>query len=439
MSDVRSTFVSGFGAFERRAPAPPWLTSLRKDALGKFEAKGFPSTRHEDWRYTNLNPVTQPAYEVAPGEAPRIDAARLGSWAAAADAVQLVFINGRYSAELSRTVPLPAGVTVTSLRTALSRRPDLAQQLGQGVSLDAQPVAALNSAFIDDGALIEIPARTTVHPVLELLFIGSAGPHPVASFPRILILVGAGSEATVVETYLGFGGEKYFTNAVTEISLAENAHLQHYKFQHEADAAFHVALTQARQASGSRFESHAFALGGALARNEVRTLLDGEGGECVLNGLYLGHGSQHLDQHTLIDHAKPRCKSRELYKGVLDGKSHGVFSGRVVVRLDAQKTDSSQTNKTLLLSDDAMVDAKPQLEILADDVKCAHGAAVGQLDESAMFYLRSRGIDREAARNLLTLAFVSEVVELITVPSLRERVGRAVGARLGRTPAEVRG
>jgi Fe-S cluster assembly protein SufD len=269
-----------------------------------------------------------------------------------------------------------------------------------------------------------------LHEPIHLLFVSTAHGKPTLSQPRNLIVLGVGSQATVIETWAGLSDEVYFTNAVTEVVLGDNARLDHYKLQGEAAGAFHIALTQVQQGRDSRFNSHSVALGAALARNDLRALFASQGSECTLNGLYMATGKQHLDNRTLIDHQSPRCTSRELYKGVLDGQSRGVFSGRVLVRHDAQKTDASQTNKNLLLSDEAVVDTKPQLEIFADDVKCAHGAAVGQLDEDALFYLRSRGIDQEAAKGLLTYAFASEMVNLIPLAPLRERVRELVASRL---------
>jgi Fe-S cluster assembly protein SufD len=245
-----------------------------------------------------------------------------------------------------------------------------------------------------------------------------------------LVIAGARSRATVIESYWGNAGDAYFTNALTEIVLGEGAAIDHYKLQNEAEAASHIALIQVEQGRSSRFASHSFSLGGSLARNELRVTLDGEGAECVLNGLYLAGGKQHLDNTTQIDHAKPHCKSRQLYKGILDGQSRAVFNGRVLVRPDAQKTDAQQTNKNLLLSDEAEVDTKPQLAIYADDVKCAHGATVGQLDEEAMFYLRSRGLPQNLAKSLLTFAFASEMIALVGPESLRSQIRGRVASRL---------
>ena len=266
---------------------------------------------------------------------------------------------------------------------------------------------------------------------MQLVFLSSgADASPVLASPRIVVVAGANSEAALVELYAGVEGGASFTNAVTEVVLGENARLHHYKLQVEPDAAFHLAGLHAEQARDSRLASHAFALGGALARNEVHSVFAGEGGECVLNGLYVGRGSQHLDNRTDLDHAVPRCTSRELYKGVLDDRARGTFHGRVLVRKDAQRTDASQTNRNLLLSEQALVDTRPQLEIFADDVKCAHGAAVGRLDEQALFYLRARGIPRAQAEQLLTYAFASELVGAVKLEPLRARVEQLVAARL---------
>jgi len=291
-------------------------------------------------------------------------------------------------------------------------------------------LTALNTAFVEDGAFIYLPAGAELQGPIHLLFLSTAPAKPTLSQPRNLILLGEGSRATIVETYAGIPGDVYCTNAVTEVVLGENAHLHHYKLQEESARAFHIALTQVRHGRHSRFTSHSLAIGAALARNEVRTLLASEGSECTLNGLYMATGKQHLDNRTLIDHQGPRCTSRELYKGVLDGQSRGVFSGRVLVRHDAQKTDASQTNKNLLLSKDARVHSTPALEILADDVKCRHGSTIGQLDAAALFYLRSRGIGEEDARALLTWAFASDVAARLTVPEVRAEVERALGLRL---------
>jgi Fe-S cluster assembly protein SufD len=398
---------------------------LREAAFARFAKLGLPTTQDEEWKYTSLAQLGQLRFEpAAETTVHEIDRWTLGDCAA-----RLVFVNGRYRPELS--LRAPDGAFIGSLRAVLAERPELVlRELARHADWQRDALTTLNTAFIEDGAFIHLPAGAVLQAPIHLLYVSTAPGKPTLSQPRTLIVAGAGSQATVVETYAGVSDEVYFTNAVTEVVLGENARLDHYKLQEESGRAYHIALTQVHHGRDSRFTSHSVALGAALARNEVRALFASEGSECTLNGLYMATGKQHLDNRTLIDHKSPRCTSRELYKGVLDGQSRGVFSGRVLVRQDAQKTDASQTNKNLLLSDDAVVDTKPQLEIFADDVKCAHGAAVGQLDDNALFYLRSRGIGQEAARSLLTYAFASEMVNLVPLGPLRARVRDLVTSKL---------
>ena len=412
---------------------PGRIGLLRQAAFGRFAELGLPTTKDEDWKYTSLAPLGQIQFEpAAETNLPTIEQLdRLAGGPHGDGGVRLVFVDGRHRPELSSRVAGGVGAFIGSLRTAIAERPELVErELARHADYQHDALAALNTAFIEDGAFIHLPAGNVLPAPIHLLFVSTAQGRPTLSQPRNLIVLGAGSQATVIETYAGLSDEVYFTNAVTEIVLAENARLDHYKLQEEGARAFHIALTQVQHGRDSRFNSHSVALGAALARNDVRALFAKEGSECTLNGLYMATGKQHLDNRTLIDHQSPRCTSRELYKGVLDGESRGVFSGRVLVRHDAQKTDASQTNKNLLLSDEALIDTKPQLEIFADDVKCAHGAAVGQLDEDALFYLRSRGIGQEAAKSLLTYAFASEMVNLIPLAPLRARVREVVTSRL---------
>jgi Fe-S cluster assembly protein SufD len=284
---------------------------------------------------------------------------------------------------------------------------------------------------LHDGAVVFIPRGKVLAEPIQLIFVSVAGGKRTMSHPRTLVVAGANSQATIVETYLSGGSEEdvYFTNAVTEIALGENAVLDHTKLQRESTRAFHIAHTQVRQARSSKFSSHYIALGGELARNETRVVFDGEGSEATVNGLYLAGGVQHMDNFTVIDHASPHCASHELYKGILDGKAHGVFNGKIFVRQDAQKTDAKQTNQVLLLSEDATINTKPQLEIFADDVKCTHGATVGQLDAECIFYLRSRGIGLEEARGLLTYAFANDIISRIKVEATREQLERLLTGR----------
>jgi Fe-S cluster assembly protein SufD len=410
---------------------PAWLSRLREDGLRQFERQGLPTTRDEEWKYTRVAPLTErpfaPAREVRAGEDVAAVVDRL-----AVPGPRLVFVDGRFVPALSVLAGLPRGLTLKSLKDALREDGEaLEAVLGQRALAKAHPFTALNAALLEEGAFLRLAPGALVEAPVQLLFL-ARGDAPVLASPRIVVVAGESSEATLVETYAGVaeGSGATFTNAVTEVTLGDNASLHHYKLQVEGDAALHLGGLHARQGRDSRFASHAFAFGGVLARNEIHATFAGEGGECTLNGLYVGRGAQHLDNRTDLDHAVPRCTSRELYKGVLDDRSRGVFHGRVRVREDAQRTDASQQNRNLLLSEAAQVDTRPQLEILADDVKCAHGAAVGRLDENALFYLRSRGIARGEAERLLTHAFASELVRAVPEGPVRARVEQLLAWKL---------
>jgi Fe-S cluster assembly protein SufD len=343
-------------------------------------------------------------------------------------------VDGRLAPGVSSLAP-EGGLEIGSLADALAREPGrIEPYLGRLLGGDetSPTFADLNAAFLEDGAFVFVPPGLAVEKPIHLVFLSSraAGPAPSLSHPRNLIVAGRGSQARIVESYGGVPGATYLTNTVTEVALEDGAILDHYKVQRESEAAFHVALMDVRQGRASRFTSRSFSLGGGLVRNDVRQLFAAEGGECVLDGLFVAGGQQHTDTHTVIDHAHPHCTSRELYKGVLDGRARGVFVGRILVREGASKTDAHQTNKNLLLSREALVDSVPQLEILASDVKCKHGSTTGQLDPAALFYLRSRGITEAAARSLLVCAFAGEVVARVAVPSLRAGLERHLQERL---------
>jgi Fe-S cluster assembly protein SufD len=335
----------------------------------------------------------------------------------------VVFVNGQYTPELSSAGPAWVG----SLAAVLAAQPEAPQKyLTRVAKYDEATFTALNTAFLRDGGCVLIPKNTVVEQPIHLLFLSTSRGDPGVSHLRNLVVAGRNSQATIIESYVGVDGEVYFTNAVTEMVLGENAFVDHYKLQRESSAAFHIATVQVQQERSSNFTSHSISLGGALVRNDVNAVLAEEGCECTLNGLYLAGRRQHVDNHTRIDHAKPHCASHELYKGILDGQAHGVFNGKIYVHADAQKTDAKQTNQTLLLSDDAVINTKPQLEIYADDVKCTHGATVGQLAGDAIFYLRSRGIALEEARKILTFAFANDVVSRIKVESIRKHLEAAL-------------
>jgi len=402
---------------------PGWLALVRKNALERFLDKGFPTTRDEEWRFTNVAPLVSGSFAlpVLPHADAEKDVSALKKDFGFDESYELVFVNGRVSKALSSLVDLPDGVVVTSLADALASsahaetlRPILSRGSG-----DATPFFDLNEAFLSDGAFVHIPEGVALERPIHLMFLTSSG-EPMVTHPRSVIVGEAGSQLRIIESYGGPNDAVYWTNAVTQVIAHEGAVIDHYKLQRESASAFHLASLGYVQKRSATVSNHSLSLGARLARHDIRCELDGEGADVTLNGLYVVKGSQHVDHHTVIDHRVPHCTSRELYKGVLDDASSGVFNGRIIVRADAQKTDSRQTNKNLLLSDDALVTTNPQLEINADDVKCAHGATIGQLDPEALFYLRSRGIAREDARRILTEGFMADISDRIRLAAVRD-------------------
>lgn len=428
-------FAADFELFLRELPAhePASLTALRRMAIERFITLGFPTLRQEQWRQTNVAAIAQGTFDRLPVGAPEpaVDLSRLDPLAEGA-AARLVFVNGRLSTRLSTLSDLPEGVVVASLAEVLQSSPNSVEPwLGQLARFDDQPFVALNTAFLTDGAVILVPRGKVVEQPIHVLYISSAeasNEHPLAIFPRNLFVAGENSQVTIVETYAGEG--PYFTCPVTELVAGPGSVVDHYKLQMESREAFHIATFQLQGERSCAPSSHSISIGGALTRNDVVAVLDGEGIDCILNGLYLGEGRQVIDNHMRVEHAKPHCASHELYKGVLDGSSRAVFNGLIHVHPGAQKTDAKQSNRNLLLSPHAVANSNPQLEIFADDVKCTHGSTVGQLDEDAIFYLRSRGIGQEAARSLLTYAFASDVVERIKVDPVRRDLEELLFSRL---------
>ncbi len=409
----------------------PWLRERRQTALARFAEQGFPTTRDEEWKYTSVAAIERQAFKPAVRASAAPSAAELDPFLLAdLPAQHLVFMNGHYAP--GPAAPTPSGFVASSLAAVLEREPEgLEPHLGRYAPTDKYGFAALNTALLADGAYVSVPAGVDAG-IVHLLFIGAAanGAGPALAQPRNLIVAGAGARVTVIESYVAFGEALYFTNAITEVIAEADAVIEHYKLGQESAKAFHVGGLYVRQHARSRFRSHNLTLGGLLVRNDLNVQLDAERAECALNGLYVAVGRQHIDNHTCIDHTSPACTSREFYKGVLDGRARAVFSGRVVVHPNAQRSDAHQENKNLLLSPDAEVDTKPQLEIYADDVKCGHGATVGQLDEGALFYLRTRGIDRDTARSVLTYAFASDVLGRIELRAVRSHVQQALAQRL---------
>ena len=440
MSGMANAFFQGVSGFESKANGhhPGWLKALRRSAFEWIGEHGFPTGKDEAWKYTRVAPILEIPFSPAErGASHSLCLDEVVELAGEFGGPRLVFVNGYFVPELSVLKSLPNGVRLGSLASAFAQESEaLESLLWRRFRDQPQAFTALNMAFGEDGAFIRIPAHTTMEEPIHLVFISDAGATPLVSHPLSVVFVGAGSWATIVETHAGVAGGIYLSNAVTEIVLDEGAVVEHYKVQNEIESAFHLAFLGVRQGRASRFSAHSVAVGAALARHEVQVALEAAEAQVALNGLYLPRGRQLLDNPTTIEHAAPHCTSRELYKGVVDGHGRGIFDGRVVVQPGAMKTDARQTNKNLLLSASAQAYTRPRLEIFADDVKCAHGAAVGQLDDEALFYLRTRGIPRQAARDLLTYAFASEMLELIQVPPLRSRVRQMLAARFAEVPTE---
>ena len=418
---------------------PEWFAKLRNSGMEAFAELGFPTTRLEDWKYTNVAPLTGVNFQPAPCELTANILKRIESLPfTGLQASRLVFVNGHYSKELSSLAGLDENVKVRSLREALQAGAGAPERhLARYADFTGHAFVALNTAFMEDGGCIEIPKGVVLEKPVHLLFVSTAAGEPWVAHPRNLVLAGRESQAAVIETYASLDGNIYFNNAVTEIVAEEGARVDYVKVQQESGAAFHVATVLARAAPNAGIQTNSLQFGARLGREEVTTVLDGEGAEAFLYGLYVTGGRQLIDNHTAIDHARPHGSSREFYKGILDGQSTGVFNGKILVRKDAQKTDSKQSDKNLLLSESATINTKPQLEIFADDVKCTHGATVGQVDPEAIFYLRSRGIGREEARKLLIVAFANEIIGRVKFPPLREQLRAALAEKMETRPQEA--
>lgn len=400
----------------RDGAGPSWMAELRRGALARLRETGIPTRRHEDWKYTDMRAVAQTPFGVAdPASGGASSLVELD--ATTAVGARIVFVDGVLDRSRSDLAGLPAGMTAAPLSEAGAT----AQALLAG-PLNADTPRAfplLATAFLGHGVVLRVAAGAVVETPVELVFVATQHDEPRASHPRVVIEVGELAQATVIERYMGVPEVTYLTNAVVDVALAAGAQLDHVKVQLEGSQALHVESLGVQQERDSRFRSHQLALGGAVARTELVARLDGSGADCTLRGLYLGKGKQVLDQHTTLEHAEPHATSNQLYKGILDGASRGIFTGRVIVRRRAQKTAAEQANKSLLLSDDAIANTRPQLEIYADDVKCAHGATIGRLDDEQLFYLQARGIGKREARALLGFAFANDIVAGVSIEPLR--------------------
>ncbi len=426
---MTATYSESFAATGSAGPA--WLPQLRRAAFERFTALGFPTTRDENWHYTSVTPIAERTFKPAKPGTLAISPNDVGqivigdpSWH------RLVFVNGRFERSLSSFVELPADVQVLTLHEAIKEIPEfVVERLGALANYADASFTALNTAFLGEGVVIHVPRGVIVESPIHIVHITDTQAAGGAVHPRLLVYAEPLAQLAIVESYAAVGNASYFTNAVAEIEVANGARVDHYKIQRESSESFHISTVQVKQGRDSVYHSFSYAAGAQLSRTNVYSRLLGEAAEVKLNGLYMVDGTQHADHQTYVEHIAPNCASRELYKGILDGSSHGVFNGKVYVDSEAQKTDGKQTNHALLLSDHAKVDTKPQLEIFADDVKCTHGATVGRLDEVSLFYMKSRGMGADNARALLTYAFAAEVLETIELDALREGLEALAFAR----------
>ena len=429
--EKEDNYLSEFRAFERglSADEPGWVHQIRQRALERFAELGFPTARrgNEKWKYTSVAPLANSTFSYPfhpnPEELTAAGIRRIAPWDDTW--ANLVFIDGRYCEALSRPAAQGNGARVANLAEAIRADGDMVERhLGRHATFEDDALTALNTAFLKDGAFVHVPEGDSSASTLHLLFVASDSPQPTVSYPRTLVVAGPHSKVNILESYVGLSDSRAFTNSVTEIVAGDGATIEHSRLLAESAETFHVGSTRVYQGRDSTFSSWSFARGATLARNDLLVVLDGPGSTCTLNGLYMTAGSQHIDNYINVDHAKPHTTSRLYYKGILDGKSKAVFGGTVLVRQGAQKADSQQTDKNLLLSEEAEVNSKPSLLIYADDVKCGHGATAGHIDEDAVYYMRSRGLDQETATRLLIYGFAREIIETVRLDVFRAYLDR---------------
>jgi Fe-S cluster assembly protein SufD len=437
----KDIYLSNFAEFEKQTAGrvPEWLHQMRKAAILRVAEFGFPTTRDEEWKYTNVAPLARTPFQLR-AEPGNVSSQLMRHPLLNLGGARLVFVDGLFSSQLSRLDHPTPGVRIERLDEAINTTPDEVRALlGRYAEVEEHAFNALNTAFLRDGAYVAIPKGLVVESPIYVIYLSSGTESPVISHPRNLFVAGSNSQVRFVEIYLGEAEASYFTNPVTELVVEDGAVVEHYKVQAESNQAFHVSTLKTNQDRASALALHNYDLGGSLVRNHLTVTLDGEGGDAQLDGLYLVGGSRHVDNHTRIEHVKAHCDTRELYKGILTDSGRAVFHGRIVVSPGAQKTDSKQTNNNLLLSDHALVNTKPQLEIYADDVKCTHGATIGRIDEEAVFYLRSRGIEKQEAANLLIHGFAGDIIERVKIDDLRSELDRFLFAWLPRSRASQGG
>ena len=432
--DVKKWYISNFETFENSLNGGSLkpIHKVRKEAIAKFSNLNFPTAHDEEWRFTNITPLLK--HNFVPAGKVVLKQKQIKNFLFKKTSNNLiVFVNGHFAPELSKIKSMPDGVKVGSIAEEIkSGSTIINEHLGKYANFETQIFTALSTAFTQDGAFIYVPDNKIVEEPINILFITAAGEEKILSQPRNLFVAGKNSGVTIIERYASLKDGVYFTNVVSEIVTGENSSINHIKIQEESLKAFHVSRTEVDQEKNSNFVSYSISLGGEISRYDVNSKFNDEGGECSLNGLYLLTGSQLYDTHSLIDHAKPHCTSHEHYKGILDDTSRGVFNGKVIVRRDAQKTNAFQENNNIILSDSALVNTKPQLEIFADDVKCSHGATVGQLDQASLFYLKTRGIGEEKARDILIHAFASDVIKGIKVEPVKNYLEEILAGRFNK-------
>ncbi len=426
LTELATSFVSAAENSVLIGSELAWLKALRLKALSQFNTSGLPSKKQEDWKYTSLWAFSQQHFSHQ-DQAHSVAQKTIDKVALLKNGYRFVIVDGLFSSELSQLDNLPAGVTVSPLSESLEF---IQPHLGEQINIEQAGFNALNTMLMNEGVVISIASGMVIEQPIEVIFIHTGKTDNLACHLRNVIVLAEDSQATVVEHYVGLTDTVSLTNVVTEVVLAENAELNHYKLQHESENAYHIAMLSAKQAANSQWETNSISLGGKLTRNDIHTQLVGEQAHVVMDGLYLPKNDQHVDFHTRIDHLVPNTTSDELFKGVIDDSGHGVFNGKVIVHKDAQKTDSNQQNHNLLLSRSCEIDSKPELEIYADDVKCAHGSTVGQMNEDHLFFLRTRGLDETRARSLLTYAFATEVLERIPSDSIRQALSAVIEKRL---------
>ena len=423
-------YLEAFLQLQKQSPVhrqESWLRGVREDAFTTFCQLGFPTVHDEDWRFTNVAPIAQSTFHLPEHECKGVTEDDVAAYRLEGLAAQLVFVNGRYVPGLSRLPVGHKGLQVSSLAEAmLKEREKVEPHLARYADYSKEAFTALNTAFFEDGAFVFIPRGLALQEPIYLLYLNAGSGTPWMAHPRNLIVAGENSQATILEDYVSLGAGVSFSNVVTEVAAGEQAVLHHYRTERESTDVLHVSTLRIQQGRSATVNSHSVLAGGALVRNNIHPVLAGEGGNCLINGLFVSNGRQHLDNYMKVEHRSAHCASHQFYNGILDGESRGVFHGRILVCKGAQQTDSKQTNRNLLLSDTAQMDTKPQLEIFADDVKCTHSATIGQIDEGALFYLRSRGLDEASAKGLLLFAFASECLERMNPGLIRNYLAKII-------------